>query len=83
MTKKLESKELTTIDEMASFWDRFGHAGYGETIKKAEKLGVGVRVDEYTDKTVVRFDGTVAAGSQHVVKHNFEQRLADPKNWTD
>lgn len=82
MTKHLESKELSGAS-LADFWDRYGQAGYGETIKKAEKLGVGIRVDEYTDKTVVRFDGTVSAGGQKVVKHNFEQRLADPTSWTD
>jgi hypothetical protein len=81
MSKKLGSKELTTADELTSFWDRNGGTWLSSILATSESIGLGVHLDEYTDGIHIRFDGTVKPGKQRIVRHNFEEALADPKNW--
>lgn len=81
MTKKLESKELTTTEELTSFWDRRGGQWLSGILATSEAIGLGIQLDEYTDGLHIRFDGTIKPGKQRIVVHNFEEELANPSNW--
>lgn len=76
MTANYESHVLTG-DEYGTFWDRNGNAGWGKITEKAESLGLGLRIDVYTDRKEWRYDGTVKG--QMIVQHNYSSEVARGK----